>query len=47
MKEMQVDVHPHFFGGKLQGATSWLNVAGSSGFTTLSGLAPTFLLESK
>lgn len=47
MKEMLVDVHPHFFSGKLQGASSWLNVAGSSGFSTLSGLAPTFLLESK
>ena len=47
MKEMQVEVHPHFFGGKLQGASSWLNVAGSPGFSTLSGLAPTFLLESK
>lgn len=47
MKEMQVDVHPHFFGGKIHGASSWLHVAGSSGFSTLSGLAPTFLLEAK
>jgi hypothetical protein len=47
MKEMQVELHPHFFGGKLQGASSWLNVAGTSGFSTLAGLAPTFLLESK
>jgi hypothetical protein len=47
MKEMQVEVHPHFFGGKIHGASSWLHVAGSSGFSTLSGLAPTFLLESK
>ena len=47
MKEMQVEVHPHYFGGKLQGVSSWLSVAGSSGFSTLSGLAPTFLLESK
>jgi hypothetical protein len=47
MKEMQVEVHPHFFGGKLHGASSWLSVAGASGFSTLSGLAPTFLLESK
>ncbi len=47
MREMQVEVHPHYFGGKLQGVSSWLSVAGSSGFSTLSGLAPTFLLESK
>ena len=26
---------------------SWLSVAGSSGFSTLTGLAPTFLLEGK
>lgn len=47
MKEMQVEVHPHFFGGKIQGASSWLHVTGSSGFSTLSGLAPMFLLEAK
>jgi hypothetical protein len=47
MKEMQVEVHPHAFGGKVQGASSWLSVAGSSGFSTLAGLAPTFLLEGK
>src|ERR1700719_2258772 len=47
MKEMQVEVHPHFFGGKIHGASSWLHVAGSSGFSTLSGLAPTFLLETE
>ena len=47
MKEMQVEVHPHFFGGKLHGASSWLRVAGSPAFSSLSGLAPTFLLEGK
>ncbi len=47
MKEMQVEVHPHFFGGKLHGASSWLRVAGSPGFSTLAGLAPVFLLEAK
>jgi hypothetical protein len=47
MKEMQIEVHPHFFAGKLQGASSWLTVAGTAGFSTLSGLAPTFLLEAK
>jgi len=47
MKDMQVEVHPHFFGGALHGASSWLKVAGTPGFSTLSGLAPTFLLEGK
>ena len=46
MKEMQVGTHPHVLGGKIQGASTWLH-SGSNGFTTLSGLAPTFLLEGK
>ncbi len=47
MKDMHVEMHPHSLGGKIHGVSSWLSVAGTSGFTTLSGLAPTFLLESK
>jgi hypothetical protein len=47
MKEMQVDVHPHSFLGKVHGCSSWLSVAGTSSFSTLTGLAPTFLLEGK
>ncbi|HVO98596.1 MAG TPA: hypothetical protein VMT15_11045 [Bryobacteraceae bacterium] len=47
MKEMQVDVHPHSFYGKVQGCSSWLSIAGSQSFSTLTGLAPTFLLEGK
>jgi hypothetical protein len=47
MKDMQVDVHPHSFLGKVHGCSSWLSVAGSQGFSTLTGLAPTFLLEGK
>ena len=47
MQEMQIDVHPHSFLGKVHGCSSWLSVAGSSGFSTLTGLAPTFLLEGK
>jgi hypothetical protein len=47
MKEMQIDVHPHSFLGKVHGCSSWLSVAGSTGFSTLTGLAPTFLLEGK
>ena len=47
MKEMQIDVHPHSFLGKVHGCSSWLSVAGSNTFSTLTGLAPTFLLEGK
>jgi hypothetical protein len=47
MKDMQVDVHPHSFLGKVQGCSSWLSVAGSNSFSTLAGLAPTFLLGVK
>ena len=47
MKDMVVHLHPHAFAGKVHGASSWLSPAGSNGFSTLTGLAPTFLLEGK
>jgi hypothetical protein len=47
MQELQVDVHPHSFLGKVNGLSSWVSPVGASGFSTASGLAPTFLLESK
>jgi hypothetical protein len=47
MKDMLVHVHPHAFQGKVHGASSWLSVPGTSGFSTLTGLAPTFLLAGK
>jgi len=47
MKEMQVDVHPHSFYGKTHGCSSWLSIIGSQSFSTLTGLAPTFVLEGK
>jgi hypothetical protein len=47
MKEMLVDIQPHAFLGAVNGASSWLEVAGASSFSTLTGLAPTFLLEGK
>jgi hypothetical protein len=47
MKDMVVHLHPHAFLGKVYGASSWLSPAGSNGFSTLTGLAPTFLLEGK
>lgn len=47
MREMHVDVHPHSFLGKVNGCSTWLSPVGASGFSTVSGLAPTFILESK
>jgi hypothetical protein len=47
MREMNVDVHPHSFLGKVNGCSTWVTPVGSNGFSTISGLAPTFILESK
>ena len=47
MKEMLVNVQPHAYMGSVHGCSSWLDVAGPSSFSTLTGLAPTFLLEGK
>jgi uncharacterized circularly permuted ATP-grasp superfamily protein len=46
IKEMKVDLHPHAYLGKVQGCSSWLT-AGNGGFSTITGLAPTFILEPK
>src|SRR5689334_18886095 len=45
-KEMQVDVHPHAYLGKVQGCSSWLST-GKSGFSSAAGIVPTFILDSK
>jgi hypothetical protein len=47
MRDLRVDVHPHSFLGKVQGCSSWITAETPSGFSALSGLAPTFILESK
>jgi hypothetical protein len=47
MRKMRVDVHPHSYLGKVQGCSSWLTAVSASGFSTLSGVAPTFILEGK
>ncbi|HYI94694.1 MAG TPA: hypothetical protein VEX68_14205 [Bryobacteraceae bacterium] len=47
MREMNVDVHPHSFLGKVNGCSTWLSPIGATGFSTVAGLAPTFILESK
>ena len=46
-KDMRVDLHPHAYLGKVHGCSSWISLAGATGFTSLSGLAPTFILEPK
>lgn len=45
-RELQVDVRPHAFMGKVQGCSSWLS-SGSSGFSSAEGLAPTYILDAK
>ncbi len=47
MREMNVDVHPHAYLGKVQGCSSWLAAAAPAGFTMISGIAPTYIVESK
>ena len=38
MKDMQVDAQPHLFLGAANGASTWLSVAGSTGFLDADGL---------
>ncbi len=47
MRELQVDVHPHAYLGKVQGCSSWLSDVSAGGFSSVAGLAPTYILESK
>jgi len=44
IRQMRVEVHPHIYLGKVQGCSSEISDATTS-FSTLSGLAPTFILE--
>lgn len=46
-RDMNIEVHPHSFLGKVHGCTTWLSTPSASGFSTASGLAPTFVLEGK
>jgi len=45
-RDMQVDVHPHAYLGKVQGCSSWLST-GKAGFSSAAGIVPTFILDSK
>ncbi len=47
MRDLRVDVHPHSFLGKVHGCSSYIRAETPSGFTTIAGLAPTFILETK
>lgn len=47
MRKMRIDLHPHTYLGKVQGCSSWLTAVTSSGFSTLAGVAPTFILEGR
>ncbi len=47
MRELQVDVHPHAYLGKVQGCSSWISEPAAGGFSSIAGLAPTYLLEPK
>jgi hypothetical protein len=45
-RELQVDVHPHAYLGKVQGCSSWLS-SGRTGFSSAAGIVPTFIVDSK
>jgi hypothetical protein len=45
-REMQVDVHPHAYLGKVQGCSSWLSTR-KAGFSSAAGVVPTFILDLK
>jgi hypothetical protein len=45
-RDLQVDVHPHAYLGKVQGCSSWLST-GKAGYSTAAGIVPTFILEAK
>lgn len=47
MRKMRVDVYPHSYLGKVQGCSSWLSAAGNNAFSTLTGVAPTYVLDPK
>jgi uncharacterized circularly permuted ATP-grasp superfamily protein len=46
LREMEVDLRQHLYLGKVHGCSSWLRDA-AAGFSTIAGLAPTFIAEGK
>jgi hypothetical protein len=47
MRELQVDVHPHAYLGKVQGCSSWVSEVTAGSFSSIAGLTPTYILESR
>ena len=46
-KEMQVDVQPQAFLGKVAGCSSYVSSAGAGTIRPLPGIAPTFIIDPK
>jgi hypothetical protein len=46
-KEMQVDVQPQAFLGKVAGCSSYVSTSGPGSYSPASGFAPTFIIDSK
>jgi hypothetical protein len=46
-KEMQVDVQPQAFLGKVAGCASFVSSSGAGNYSMASGIAPTFIIDSK
>jgi hypothetical protein len=46
-REMQVDVHPQAFLGKVSGCASWLSAGPAGAYSSSGGLAPTFIIDQK
>ena len=45
LREMRVDLHPHAYLGKVHSCSSWLSSGQGGGYSSSSGLAPTFVIE--
>ncbi len=45
MREMEIEVHPHIYLGKVESCSTEVKDA-TTGFSTLAGMAPTFIVES-
>jgi len=46
-KEMQVDVQPQAFMGKVAGCSSYVSSAGAGNYSPAAGIAPTFIIDTK
>jgi hypothetical protein len=46
-KEMQVDVQPQAFLGKVAGCSSYISSSGAGSYSLASGIAPTFIIDPK